>query len=193
MRTATVNRETKETCIKVTIDLDSVGECNISTGVGFFDHMLTAFAVHGGFELQVSCMGDLEVDCHHTAEDVGIVLGQAFKSALGDVKIMRYGSARIPMDESLGWCDLDISGRPFLVFNAQFKSEKVGAFDTQMVEEFMRAFAFNAGLTLHIGADYGENDHHKIEAMFKALAYAVKEAVKINPSGEVMSTKGVLI
>ncbi|MCL1903225.1 MAG: imidazoleglycerol-phosphate dehydratase HisB [Oscillospiraceae bacterium] len=191
MRESTVKRETKETQITATLNIDKSGDCIISTGIGFFDHMLTAFTVHGGFGLKLECKGDLEVDCHHTAEDVGIVLGGAFKAALGVSQIMRYGSARIPMDESLGWCDTDISGRPFLVFDARFKSAQVGTLDTQMVEEFMRAFAFNAGITLHIGA-YGDNDHHKIEAMFKALAYALKAAVKVNADGKVISTKGVL-
>ncbi|MCL2070636.1 MAG: imidazoleglycerol-phosphate dehydratase HisB [Oscillospiraceae bacterium] len=189
MRKAIINRQTKETEIAVSLILEG-GDCAVNTGLGFLDHMLTAFAVHGGFGLQLDCKGDLEVDCHHTAEDVGIVLGSAFKSALGGFDIKRYGSARIPMDESLAWCDIDISGRAFLVFDAEFKAEKVGAFDTQMVEEFLRAFAFNAGITLHVGA-YGCNDHHKIEAIFKALAYAVKSAVKLNVDG-VISTKGVL-
>lgn len=200
MREATVTRETKETNITATVALDGFGSAfgsesqnEISTGVGFLDHMLNAFAVHGGFGLKIHCAGDLEVDCHHTAEDVGIVLGNAVKSALGDLKkVKRFGSARIPMDESLGWCDIDISGRPFLVFDAKFKGEKVGSFDTQMVEEFMRAFAFNAGITLHIGVDYGENDHHKIESMFKALAYALKKAVRINNGDKVISSKGVI-
>jgi imidazoleglycerol-phosphate dehydratase len=191
MRKSTLTRETKETGITLTVNLDNADACEITTGIGFFDHMLTAFAVHGGFGLQLECKGDLEVDCHHTVEDVGIVLGSAVKQALAESKIQRYGSVRIPMDESLGWCDMDISGRPFLVFRADFQDEKVGELDTQMVEEFMRAFAFNAGITLHIGA-YGNNDHHKLEAMFKALAYATKTAVKLNSDGKVISTKGVL-
>jgi imidazoleglycerol-phosphate dehydratase len=151
--------------------------------------MLTAFTIHGGFDLSLTCKGDLEVDSHHSVEDVGIVLGQAVRKALGDSKITRFGSARIPMDESLGWCDMDISNRPYLVFNAAFTDEKVGELDTQLVKEFMQAFAFNAGITLHINA-YGENDHHKIEAMFKSLAYALKTAIK--PNQTLMSTKGVL-
>ena len=166
--------------------------CEISTGIGFLDHMLTAFAVHGGFGLSLHCKGDLNVDSHHTAEDVGIVLGKAFKSALGDVPIVRFGSSRIPMDEALGWCDVDISGRAFLVFDCEFASEKVGELDTQVVKEFMQAFAFNAGCTLHIGTLYGDNDHHKVEAMFKALAYAMKCAVRLNSNNEILSTKGTL-
>ena len=155
--------------------------------------MLTAFAIHGGFSLEVCAKGDLYVDGHHTAEDVGIVLGMAFREALGDRSgIMRFGSAFIPMDESLAFCSLDISGRPFLVFNAQFTNERVGEFDTCLTEEFMRSFAFNAGITLHLRCEYGSNDHHKIEALFKALAYALKAAVKRNTDGSVVSTKGVL-
>jgi len=194
MRTSTITRETRETKILITLNLDKStdGGSSVTTGIGFLDHMLTAFAVHGGFGLNLECKGDLEVDSHHTAEDVGIVLGKAIKEALGGSKIMRYGSARIPMDESLGWCTMDISGRPFLVFRADFAGEKVGELDTQMVKEFMQAVAFNAGITLHVGIDYGENDHHKIEAMFKAFAYALKEAVKVNSGSNVISTKGML-
>ena len=192
MRTAEITRKTKETDITVKLNLDG-GEVNIKTGIGFLDHMLTALGVHGGFGLDVSCKGDLYVDGHHTAEDVGIVLGQAFAKALGDKSgIMRYGSAFVPMDESLGFCSLDISARPFLVFNAEFENERVGEFDTCLTEEFMRAFAFNAGITLHLRAEYGANDHHKIEALFKALAYALKAATRPNTSGEAVSTKGTL-
>lgn len=155
--------------------------------------MLNALAVHGGFGLNLDAKGDLFVDGHHTAEDVGIVLGKAFGEALGDKSgIMRYGSAFIPMDESLGFCSVDVSGRAFLVFNAEFKNERVGEFDTCLTEEFMRAFAFNAGITLHLRVEYGSNDHHKIEALFKALAYALKQAVKRNTDGVAVSTKGVL-
>ncbi len=193
MRTAEITRTTKETDIAVKLDLDGGAKADINTGIGFLDHMLTALAVHGGFSLSVSCNGDLHVDGHHTAEDIGIVLGMAFKEALGDKSgIMRYGSAFIPMDEALAFCSLDISGRPFLVFNAEFKNERVGEFDTCLTEEFMRAFAFNAGMTLHLRVEYGSNDHHKIEALFKALAYALKTAVKRNADGSVVSTKGVL-
>jgi imidazoleglycerol-phosphate dehydratase len=192
-RTAEITRKTRETDIKIKLDLDKSGEVSIDTGIGFLDHMLTALAVHGGFSLSVKCAGDLNVDGHHTTEDIGIVLGMAFREALGDKSgIMRYGSAFIPMDESLAFCSLDISARPFLVFNAQFTNERVGEFDTCLTEEFMRSFAFNAGITLHLRVEYGSNDHHKIEALFKALAYALKAAVKRNTDGSVVSTKGVL-
>ena len=192
-RTAQINRTTKETDISAKLDLDGGAKADIDTGIGFLDHMLTALAVHGGFSLSLSCKGDLHVDGHHTAEDIGIVLGQAFKEALGDkAGIMRYGSAFIPMDEALAFCSLDISARPFLVFNAEFKNERVGEFDTCLTEEFMRAFAFNAGITLHLRVEYGSNDHHKIEALFKAMAYALKAAMKRNEDGSVVSTKGVL-
>lgn len=192
-RTAEITRKTRETDIKIKLDLDKSGEVSIDTGIGFLDHMLTALAVHGGFSLSVKCVGDLNVDGHHTTEDIGIVLGMAFREAFGDKSgIMRYGSAFIPMDESLAFCSLDISARPFLVFNAQFTNERVGEFDTCLTEEFMRSFAFNAGITLHLRVEYGSNDHHKIEALFKALAYALKAAVKRNTDGSVVSTKGVL-
>ncbi len=191
-RTAQITRKTKETDITAELSLDG-GEVKIDTGIGFLDHMLTALGVHGGFGLVLSAKGDLNVDGHHTAEDVGIVLGMAFKEALGDKSgIARFGSAYIPMDEALGFCALDISARPFLVFDAEFSNERVGEFDTCLTEEFMRAFAFNAGITLHLRAEYGANDHHKIEAMFKALAYALKNAVRKNSDGSVVSTKGVL-
>ena len=191
-RTAEITRKTKETDITVKLNLDG-GDVKIDTGIGFLDHMLTALGVHGGFGLEVSAKGDLYVDGHHTAEDVGITLGQAFAKALGDKSgIMRYGSAFIPMDESLGFCSLDISARPFLVFNAEFANERVGEFDTCLTEEFMRAFAFNAGITLHLRVEYGSNDHHKIEALFKALAYSLKAAVRLNTDGAAISTKGTL-
>ncbi len=191
-RTANITRKTKETDITALLLLDG-GEVKIDTGIGFLDHMLTALAVHGGFGLLLDAKGDLRVDGHHTAEDVGIVLGKAFGEALGDKSgIMRYGSAFIPMDESLGFCAVDISGRPFMVLNAEFKNERVGEFDTCLVEEFMRAFAFNAGITLHLRVEYGSNDHHKIEALFKAMAYALKQATRPNTNGVFVSTKGVL-
>ena len=190
-REAKISRKTKETDISASLKLDG-GEVKINTGIGFLDHMLTALGVHGGFGLTLEAKGDLYVDGHHTAEDVGIVLGKAFCEALGDKGgIVRYGSAFIPMDEALGFCAVDISGRPFLVFNAEFVNEKIGELDTCLIEEFMRAFAFNAGITLHLRCEYGKNDHHKAEALFKALAYALKTAVKTN-SGEIVSTKGVL-
>ncbi|MGN0682811.1 MAG: imidazoleglycerol-phosphate dehydratase HisB, partial [Oscillospiraceae bacterium] len=189
-RKSQINRKTKETDISALLQLDG-GEVKINTGIGFLDHMLTALAVHGGFGLLLDAKGDLNVDGHHTAEDVGIVLGKAFGEALGDKSgIMRYGSASIPMDESLGFCSVDVSGRPFLVLNAEFKNERVGEFDTCLVEEFMRAFAFNAGITLHLRVEYGVNDHHKIEALFKALAYALKQATRPNADGAFVSTKG---
>jgi len=191
-RTAKINRKTKETDITALLLLDG-GEVKIDTGIGFLDHMLTALAVHGGFGLLLDAKGDLHVDGHHTAEDVGIVLGKAFGEALGDKSgIMRYGSAFIPMDESLGFCAVDISGRPYMVLNAEFKNERVGEFDTCLVEEFMRAFAFNAGITLHLRVEYGSNDHHKIEVLFKAMAYALKQATRPNTEGVFVSTKGVL-
>ncbi len=191
-RNAEISRTTKETDIAVKLNLDG-GDVEINTGIGFLDHMLTALGVHGGFGLSVTCKGDLYVDGHHTAEDVGITLGQAFAKALGDKSgIMRFGSAFIPMDESLGFCSLDISARPFLVFNAEFDNERVGEFDTCLTEEFMRAFAFNAGITLHLRTEYGSNDHHKIEALFKALAYALKAATRPNADGGAVSTKGTL-
>lgn len=190
-RQSNITRKTKETDISASLKLDG-GEVKINTGIGFLDHMLTALGVHGGFGLTLEAKGDLYVDGHHTAEDVGIVLGKAFCEALGDKGgIVRYGSAFIPMDEALGFCAVDISGRPFLVFNAEFVNEKIGELDTCLIEEFMRAFAFNAGITLHLRCEYGKNDHHKAEALFKALAYALKTAVKPN-SGEIVSTKGVL-
>ncbi|MGN0650110.1 MAG: imidazoleglycerol-phosphate dehydratase HisB [Oscillospiraceae bacterium] len=192
-RAAEITRKTKETDITAWLDLDNSGKTEISTGIGFLDHMLTALSVHGGFSLVLNAKGDLNVDGHHTAEDIGIVLGMAFKEALGDKSgIMRYGNAFVPMDESLAFASLDISARPYLVFNAEFSNERVGEFDTCLTEEFMRAFAFNAGITLHLRCEYGSNDHHKIEAMFKALAYALKQAVKRNTDGSVVSTKGVL-
>lgn len=192
-RAAEITRKTKETDITAWLDLDNSGKTEISTGIGFLDHMLTALSVHGGFSLVLHAKGDLIVDGHHTAEDIGIVLGMAFKEALGDKSgIMRYGSAFVPMDESLAFASLDISARPYLVFNAEFSNERVGEFDTCLTEEFMRAFAFNAGITLHLRCEYGSNDHHKIEALFKALAYALKQAVKRNSDGSVISTKGVL-
>lgn len=191
MRTATVERNTKETQIAATLCLDG-GEVAVSTGNGFFDHMLTAFAVHGGFGLQLTVQGDLEVDTHHTVEDTGIVLGQALRRALGDFDgIARYGSFAVPMDESLARCDLDLSNRPFLVFRATFQQERCGDYETCVTEEFWRAFAVNAGITLHIDVPYGTNAHHQIEAVFKAVGHALHGAVQPT-GGAVLSTKGVL-
>lgn len=192
-RTAEITRKTKETDITVKLNIDGSGTPDIDTGIGFFDHMLTALCVHGGFDMTVKCRGDLNVDGHHSVEDTGITLGKAFAEALGDKSgIMRYGSSFIPMDEALGFCALDISARPFLVFNAEFTNERIGEYDACLTEEFMRAFAFNAGITLHLRCEYGKNDHHITEALFKALAHALKQAVSVNADGKALSTKGTL-
>ncbi len=194
-RTAQIKRTTKETDIDITVNLDGKGESSINTGIGFFDHMLTALSKHSGIDMNITCKGDLEVDAHHSVEDVGIALGKAVAEALGDKKgITRYGKASIPMDEALGEAVIDISGRPFIVYNCTFKGDMMGSMDTQLVEEFMRSFAFNAGITLHIGCPYGTNDHHKAEAMFKALARALRQATETDPrfEGQVISTKGSL-
>lgn len=192
MRTAEIKRKTKETDIEVFVKLDGEGKVNVNTGIGFFDHMLTAFGVHSGIDLDVRCVGDLNVDGHHTVEDTGIVLGQAFAKALDNkAGIARYGSAFVPMDESLAFCSLDISGRPFLVFNGDFKDDRIGEYDTCLTEEFFRAFAFNSGITLHIKKEYGKNDHHIAEAIFKAVAHALKKAMEIK-GDTILSTKGVL-
>ncbi len=192
MRTAEVIRQTRETDVQVRLNLDGTGRTEISTGIGFFDHMLTALGVHAGFDLMVKVKGDLEVDCHHTIEDSGIVLGQALLKALGEMPVTRYGSAFIPMDEALGFVALDISRRPFLVFQCEFSSDRIGEMDTQMVEEFFISFAFQAGITLHARVEYGKNDHHKAEALFKALAHSLKTAVAPLEGKVVLSTKGVL-
>lgn len=190
-RTGNVKRTTKETDIAVALNLDG-GDVTIDSGIGFLDHMLTALGVHGGFGLTVTCKGDLQVDGHHSAEDIGIALGQAFAQAVGDKKgIARYGSFYIPMDEALAFCSLDISGRPFLVFQAEFLQWRCGDFDCCLTEEFFRAFAMNAGVTLHIQSLYGKNSHHIIEAIFKAVAHALRAAVKLEYDGT-LSTKGVL-
>lgn len=192
MRTSVVERNTKETQIKIELNLDG-GEVKVDTGIGFFDHMLTAFGVHGGFGLNVKVTGDLDVDTHHTVEDTGIALGKAFNEALGDMSgINRYGTFYIPMDESLAQASLDISNRSFLVFNADFAQEKCGDYETCVTEEFWRAFAVNSAITLHINVLYGVNAHHEIEAIFKAVAHALKIAVQRNGDDCVLSTKGVL-
>lgn len=193
-RCATVTRKTRETDIEIIINLDGKGESNISTGVGFFDHMLTGFAKHGFFDLDVKVKGDLEVDCHHTVEDTGIVLGEAIKKALGDKKsIKRYGSFLLPMDETLVMCAIDLSGRPYLVYDAKFNVDKVGDFDTEMAKEFFYAISYSAGMNLHIKEMYGENAHHIIEAMFKGFAKALDEATLIDERVEgILSTKGAL-
>lgn len=193
-RCATVTRQTKETDIQITINLDGTGKSDISTGIGFFDHMLNGFARHGFFDLEVKVKGDLEVDCHHTIEDTGIVLGEAIKKALGDKKsIKRYGSFLLPMDETLVMCAVDLSGRPYLVYDAKFNAERVGEFDTEMVKEFFYAISYSAGMNLHIKEMYGENAHHIIEAMFKGFAKAMDEATTIDNRVEgILSTKGAL-
>lgn len=192
MRTAHVIRETRETSIDLELSLDG-GEVQIATGIGFFDHMLNALAVHGGFGLKLSVKGDLDVDCHHTIEDTGIVLGKALREALGDkAGIARFGSFYVPMDEALGFCSLDISERPYLVFNAVFPEEKIGGYDSCMTEEFMRAVAVNAGITLHLFCMYGKNSHHMTEALYKAFAHALKAAVQPTATDKPLSTKGVL-
>ena len=190
-RIGEVRRKTRETDVSVTLNLDG-GPRDIATGVGFFDPMLTALAVHGGLGLTVRAQGDLDVDCHHTVEDVGIALGQALGQALGGKEgLRRYGSAYIPMDEALGFCALDLSGRAFLVFSAAFPEERVGSFDSCMTGEFFRALAMNAGVTLHLECRYGKNSHHMIEALFKAFAHALREGAAVEGT-EVLSSKGVL-
>ncbi len=190
MREATVTRKTRETDITVSVNLDG-GAVEVSTGIGFFDHMLEAFAVHSGIGMTVRAKGDLYVDGHHTVEDTAIVLGQAIAKALGDKGgIARFGSFYIPMDESLCFASLDISGRPYLVFDALFREEKVGDYDSCLTSEFFRALAFHAGWTLHVRVLYGQNTHHMIEGLFKAVAHAMKAAIV--PSQGVLSTKGSL-
>jgi imidazoleglycerol-phosphate dehydratase len=195
MRSASVSRRTAETDVAVSIALDGTGKAEISTGVGFLDHMLELFARHGLFDLTVKVTGDLHVDQHHTTEDTGIALGQAILQALGDKKgISRYADIHCPMDETLTRVALDISGRPFLVFRTTFPTEKIGGFDTELVREFYQAFAINAGLTLHVETLYGENSHHIAESCFKGLARALRQAVALDPreEGRVPSTKGTL-
>jgi len=194
IRTGTVQRTTQETDITVELTLDGVQTSSISTGIGFFDHMLTLFARHGRMSLVVKADGDLWVDSHHTVEDVGIVLGQALKEALGDkAGINRYGTAFVPMDETLGMASLDLSGRSFLVFDASFDNPKLGNFDTELVEEFFQALAFNVQMNLHLKILHGKNNHHKSESLFKATGRALREAITINPDIHgVNSTKGML-
>lgn len=194
MRIGKINRATNETKVDVEINLDSAGKSEIDSGVGFFNHMLNLFAVHGHFDLKVICAGDLEVDGHHSIEDIGIALGAALKEALGDKRgIARYGTFFLPMDESLALVSLDISGRPFLVCEVGELAPMIGDFDTELLEEFLRAFAFNAGITLHIKVFYGKNSHHKVEAIFKALGHALKAAVTFDEKIRgVLSSKGSL-
>ena len=192
-RTGKITRTTRETDIDITVSLDGNGKAEIDTGIGFFDHMLTALSVHSGISMSINVKGDLHVDGHHTVEDTGIALGQALAAALGNKSgIKRYGTSYIPMDESLAMTSLDISNRPFLVFNAEFTNQSCGGYDVCLTEEFFRAFAFNAGITMHINLLYGTNDHHKCEAIYKSAAHALKEAVTFSESEKPLSTKGVL-
>ncbi|HEX9237306.1 MAG TPA: imidazoleglycerol-phosphate dehydratase HisB [Xanthobacteraceae bacterium] len=195
MRKGAVARKTKETDVEVAIDLDGTGASSIATGIGFLDHMLDLLARHSRIDVHVKAKGDLHIDHHHTTEDVGIALGQALKQALGDMKgISRYADVHVPMDEALTRVAIDISGRPFLVFKVEFGRAKVGPFDTELVEEWFRAFATNAGVTLHVATLYGGNDHHIAESCFKGLARALRAAVAVDPraADEVPSTKGRL-
>jgi len=195
MRKASVKRTTKETAVDVAIDLDGEGRSSIATGIGFLDHMLDLLARHARIDMEIKAKGDLHIDHHHTTEDVGIALGQAMKQALGDMKgITRYADVHLPMDEALTRVALDISGRPFLVFKVDFVRDKVGPFDTELVQEWFQAFAINAAVTLHVATLYGTNDHHIAESCFKGLARALRAAVAIDPRAahEVPSTKGTL-
>lgn len=194
MRKHLVERNTAETKIKLDFAIDGTGEVNIKTKIGFLDHMLTLFASHGLFDLTVDCDGDVEVDYHHSTEDIGIALGQALKEALGNKEgITRYASFTVPMDETKATVDLDISGRPFLVYNVEGLKDKVGSFDTELVEEFFHGFTNHAGVTLHINVPYGRNTHHMIEAIFKAFGRALDAASMKNPRVKgVPSTKGLL-
>ena len=195
MRISEIKRDTAETKISLTLNLDGTGESEIATGCGFLDHMLTLFAKHGRFDLTVDCDGDIDVDDHHTVEDIGICLGKAFSEALGDKKgISRYGNFTLPMDDALIMCAVDISGRDYLGYRLEIPTEKVGTFDTELVEEFMLAFTRNAGITLHIIQLCGTNSHHIIEGTFKCLARVLRQAVNIDEKfkDEIPSTKGVL-
>lgn len=193
-RIAEIARKTKETDIVVSINLDGTGKSEVSTGIGFFDHMLEGFARHGLFDLKVNVVGDLNVDCHHTIEDTGIVLGQAILKALGDKKgIKRYGSSILPMDETLVMSAVDLCGRPYFVMDAEFMAPMVGDFDTQMVREFFYAVSYSAAMNLHLRVITGLNDHHKIEALFKSFSKALDEATMIDSRiTDVLSTKGAL-
>ena len=193
-RTADYVRKTKETDISLHLNLDGTGSSSIHTGIGFFDHMLDGFARHGLFDLKVNVAGDLAVDCHHTIEDTGIVLGNTIKEAVGDKKgIRRYGSCILPMDETLVLCAVDLSGRPYLVFDGEFTTDRVGYMDTEMVKEFFYAISYTAGMNLHIRVLSSGNNHHMIEAMFKAFAKALDQATIIDPRiTDILSTKGSL-
>jgi imidazoleglycerol-phosphate dehydratase len=194
-RTAEVRRETSETQISVRLDLDGTGASTISTGIGFYDHMLEGFARHGGFDLEVETKGDLHIDMHHTVEDTAIVLGQAFAKALPGFKgVRRFGHAYVPMDETLTRCAVDLSGRPYLIWRVEFTREKIGVFDTELFREFHQAFAMNAGACVHLETLYGANSHHIAESGFKALARALRVACEVDPKagGQAVSTKGML-
>ncbi len=195
MRKAEIKRKTKETDIAVAVNLDGAGKADIATGIGFFDHMLEQVARHGLIDMRIKAAGDLHIDQHHTAEDVGIALGQALKKALGEMKgITRYADVHLPMDEALTRCAVDVSGRPYLVWRVKFSRGKVGDFDTELVREFFQAFAQNAGITLHVENLYGRNNHHIAESCFKALARALRAALAIDARNakSVPSTKGTL-
>ena len=193
-RTAAVERTTAETSIRLTWNLDGTGKAEIASGIGFFDHMLNLFAAHGLFDLKLECRGDIEVDGHHSVEDIGIALGDAFRKAIGDKRgITRYGTFYLPMDEALAFVSLDISGRPFLVYEEGPMAPMIGGYDTELTEEFLRAFAMHAGITLHVRILYGTNSHHKVEGIFKALGHALRIAVARDARVTgVPSTKGVL-
>ena len=194
-RRAEIARDTKETKIRVAVDLDGTGVSQIATGIGFFDHMLESFARHGGIDLEVAAQGDLHIDMHHTVEDVGIVLGQAVAKALDGFKgVRRFGHAYIPMDETLSRCAIDLSNRPYLIWKVEFRTPKVGDMDTELFKEFHHAFAMNSGACVHIETLYGDNTHHIAESGFKAMARALREAVELDPKthGRAPSTKGVL-
>ena len=195
MRKAEIKRKTKETDIAVEVNIDGSGQSQVETGIGFLDHMLDLLARHSRMDIVAKAKGDLHIDYHHTAEDVGIALGQAVKKALGDLKgITRYADVHVPMDEALTRVAIDVSGRPFLVFKVKFGRDKIGTFDTELVNEWFQAFAMNAGITLHVETLYGSNDHHISESCFKALARALRAAFAIDPkaANEIPSTKGSL-
>jgi imidazoleglycerol-phosphate dehydratase len=195
MRTATIARKTNETDIRVSINLDGTGKHAMATGIGFFDHMLDQLARHSLIDMDIACTGDLHIDFHHTVEDVGIALGQAVREAVGDKRgIRRYASCDLPMDGTLTRAALDVSGRPFLVFRAQWSRDKIGEIDTELFQEFFQAFAINAGITLHLENFYSDNSHHLAESMFKAVARALRDALEIDPraADRVPSTKGTL-
>lgn len=194
MREAKINRKTKETDIEIELNIDGKGTSKINTGIGFLDHMLDLMTKHGFMDLSINCRGDTYVDDHHSVEDIGISLGKAFREAIGDKRgITRYATTFTPMDEALSMISIDISGRPYLKFNVCFEKDKVGNFDTELVEEFFRAFAFNAEVTLHISIQYGSNTHHIIESIFKGFGRAIDIATEIQDRIEgVMSTKGIL-